>query len=148
MRKIQVSGGVTLRLQPDIQKNQTMLLTFRQEDLSPETLADSLELRRLLRLAPDISEFKLVFGESATNDRELAVLTRSVLQLMHTMAAQVEVPARDLDQKRVAPGWDRTPRIIEVHNSESESPDSFVSVKYRDHWFSIDDRDLKSPQPS
>ena len=150
LRKIQLSGGVALRIQKDVQKNETMLMTFRRENIAPEALADSAELRRLLRLSSDATEFKLVFGEMAINDQEVAVLTRSILQLMHTMAAQVEVPAKDLAEKRVPPGWESvtwpegSPRIIEVHSAESNPPDAFVAVKYRGHWFSIDDRDLKS----
>ena len=35
-------------------------------------------------------------------------------------------------------------RIIEIHSSKEKVDDAFVSIHYRDHWYWIDDRDLKS----
>ncbi len=150
MRKVQLSGGVALRIQVDAEKQQTTILSFRRQDVAPQTLADAAELRRLLRLDPNASEFKLVFGSNATSDKEVAMQTRSIIQLMQTMAAQVDVPDLDLTQTRVAPGWESigdtegTPRMVEIHNSEKSPSNAFVTVNYRDHWFWIDDRDLKS----
>ncbi len=150
MRKIQLSGAVALRVKQEPQKEETSLLTFRSKDISPETLEDILELRRLLGLDPNASEFKLVFGASATNDKEVAVLTRSLMQQMVTMASQVDAPVEDVRQGRAAPGWEaiqsntNAVRLITIHGSERKPTDAFVAINYRDHWFWIDDRDLKS----
>lgn len=150
MRQIQLSDGVAVRVQQDEKKQQTTILAFRRPDISPETKDASLELRRLLRVAPDATEFKLVFGSTAANDKEVAVATRSIIQLMSTMAALVDVPAKDLAEHRAVPGWESLPpgqealRLIEIHNSNSAPPNAFVSVAYRGHWFWIDDGDLKS----
>ena len=73
LRKIQLAGGVAFRVQEDAEKHQTSLLSFRRPDIAPETLADGIELRRLLRLDPDATEFALVFGATAANDKEVAV---------------------------------------------------------------------------
>jgi hypothetical protein len=150
MRKIQEAGGVALRVERDAQKQATSILALRRPDISPEAKEDSLELRRLLRLDPNASEFKLVFGTTAANDKEVAVATRSIIQLMGTMAAEVEVPAQDLAEHRVAPGWESAAdareahRLIEIHSSKTNPPRAFVAVNYRDQWFWIDDCDLKS----
>ncbi len=150
MRKIQLSDGVAVRIQQDAQKQQATILALRRPDISKETKEDSLELRRLLRLDPDASEFKLVFGATAASDKEVAVVTRSIIQLMSTMAAQVEVPAKDLAEHRAAPGWESFPpgqealRLIEIHSSNSAPPNAFVAVAYRGYWFWVDDRDLRS----
>jgi len=150
MRKIQLAGGVAFRVQEDAQKQQTSLLSFRRQDIAPEVLADSIELRRLLRLDPDATEFKLVFGATAVNDKEVAVRTRSLMQLMGIMAAQVEVPAEHLAEHSAMPGWESVPgatadkRLLQIHSSKSNPPHSFVAVPYQDYWFWIDERDLKS----
>ena len=34
--------------------------------------------------------------------------------------------------------------LIHIHSGKSSSPDAFVSVQYRNHWFWIDDKDLAS----
>src|SRR5262245_25569242 len=106
MRKIQLSGAVAMRVKVDAQKQQTSVLTFRSKDLPPETLNDILELRRLLRLDPDAEELKLVFGATASNDKEVAIITRSMLQQLQTMASQVDVPAEHVSQGRAPTGWE------------------------------------------
>lgn len=150
LRKIQLSGAVAFRIKQDAQKEQTAILTIRSKDISPQTLDDIHEFRRLLRLDPDAEEFKLVFAGSPASDKEIAVVTRSMMQQMATMASQVEVPPEDVTQGRATPGWDAVAgntnavRLIQIKCSPSEPADAFVTVEYRHHWFWIDDRDLKS----
>jgi hypothetical protein len=150
MRQIQLAGGVALRVNKDAEKQQTTILALRRPDIAAEVKAESVELRRLLRVDPDATEFKLVFGATAADDKEVAVATRSILQLMGAMAAEVDVPAKDLAEHRVAPGWESMAstagavRLIEIHSSKSNPGQAFVAVNYRDTWFWIDDRDLKS----
>ncbi len=153
MRKIQLSGAVAMRIKQDTQKQQTSILAFRSKDVPPETLEDIRELRRLLRLDPDATEFSLVFGSGVTHDKEVAVLTRSLMHQMATMAAQVDVPLEDVTQGRATPGWEslvqdthatNAVRLIRIGCSKSKPADAFVAVHYRNHWFWIDDRDLKS----
>jgi hypothetical protein len=150
MRQIQLSGAMALRVQVGPQKNQTTLLTVRKTDVPPEIAECGREVRRLLHLDPDAQEFKLVFGSTPANGQEVAVITRSIMQMMATMASQVEVPPEDVAQGRAAPGWDaagdntNAVRLIEIKCCKSEPADAFVAVEYRHHWFWIDDRDLKS----
>ena len=150
MRKIQLSEAVAMRINQDAQKQQTTILTFRSKNVSPETLDDIHELRRLLRLDPDAEELKLVFGGTSISDKEVAVITRSMMQQMATMATQVEVPPEDVKQGRATPGWEAVAgntnavRLIRIQCSNTKPANAFVSVDYRSHWFWIDDRDLKS----
>ncbi len=150
LRKIQASGAVGMRVQEGPQKQQTTLLTFRSKDLPEQTLADMRELRELLHLDPEATEFRVAFGATASNDKELALQTRSMLHIMTTMAGQVDVPERDVKEGRAPPGYQATGpeaeamRLIDIHNSKSKPDDAYASVYYRNHWFWIDDRDLKS----
>src|SRR6267378_2754770 len=150
MRKIQLSGAVAMRIKQDTTSQQTTILTFRSKDISPETLADIHELRQLLRLDADAEEIKLVFGSNPVNDREVAMVTRSMMQQMATMASQVEVPAEDVSQGRATPGWETmtngvsAPRLLKVCSSKDAPKDAFVAIPYRNNWYWIDDRDLKS----
>ena len=151
MRKLQLAGTVGMRVQVDAkQQQQSALLTFRTQEVTEETRADSRELRRLLRLDPDADSFRLVFGATATDDKEVAVLTRSILHLMQTMASHVQVPPEHVTQGRVAPGIDSVtsdpdaPRLTRILGGKEKPDDSFVAVKFRDHWFWIDDRDLRA----
>ena len=149
MRQLQLSDTVGMRVQIDAAKQQSTILTFRTDQISPETAQASRELRKLLRLDPNATTFKLAFGGTATNDKEIAVITRSILHMMQTMTSQVEVPRKDLDEHRVTPGWESLPnadatRLVRINSSSTQPKDAFVSVKYRDNWFWIDDRDLRT----
>jgi len=150
LRKIQLSGAMSMRVQMDPQKNQTTLLTVRGTNVPPEIAECGREVRRLLHLDPDAQEFKLVFASMPANNQEVAVITRSMMQQMGTMASQVEVPPEDVSQGRAAPGWDAVAdstnaiRLIQIKCSKTEPANAFVTVEYRSHWFWIDDRDLKS----
>jgi hypothetical protein len=150
LRQIQLSEAVSVRIKQDAQKQQTAIIALRSKNVSTETLEDIRELLRLLRLDPDAEELKLVFAGSAVSNQEIAVITRSMMQQMATMASQVEVPPEDVSQGRATPGWDaiatntNAVRLIQIKCSKSKPADAFVTVDYRDHWFWIDDRDLKS----
>jgi hypothetical protein len=150
LRKIQLSGAVGMRVLQDPAKGETTLLTFQVEGIAPETLADVRELRQLLRLDPEAGDFKLVFGATPANDREVAVLTRSILHLMQTMASQIDIPAEDLAASRAVPGWESAAaasdalRMVHIRSSDTKPHDAFVEINYRGHWFWIDDRDLRT----
>jgi hypothetical protein len=150
MRKIQLSGAVGMRVKLDPSKQETSVLTFRTKDLTEQQLADSRELRRLLGLDPEASEFTLVFGSNASGPREVAVLTRSILHIMQTMAVEVDVPEEDVKEGRATPGREPAAegspraRLVQIHSSEGKPGDAFVAVPYRNQWFWIDDRDLRT----
>ncbi|MGC3961644.1 MAG: hypothetical protein QM813_28095 [Verrucomicrobiota bacterium] len=149
LRNIQRSGAVSLRVKQDAQKQQTSILTFRAKDIPEGTLAEIHELRQLLKLDPDAPEFTLVFGGTAAHDKELAVLTRSLLQIMMTMAAQAEVPEADVKEGRATPGLRQGDAaqptgLVRIRCSKGKPGDASVAVSYRNQWFWIDDRDLRS----
>ncbi len=143
LRNIQLSGAVALRIQQDVHKQQTTLLTFRSKDISPQTIAQITELRRLLRLDPEAQEFRMVFAATPANDREVAVLTRSLIQIMGMIAAHVEVPEKDIAEGRATPGLGKA-ATLRIGCASHRPADAFAAVSYRGHWFWIDDRDLKT----
>ncbi len=151
MREIQAADAVGMRAQQDAQKQQTTIVTFRSRDVSEEALAQSRELRQLLGLSPDATEFKLVFGAVAANNQELAIQTRSLLHILTLLAAQVEVPADHIARhlatpgvKEVEGGSETAVSLIRILSSKSKPAQPYVTVQYRDNWFWIDDGDLKS----
>ncbi len=150
MQQIQESGAVQLYIKVDPNKEQADILSLRSKDIAPDILADIVELRRLLHLNPDATELKLVAAPLPSNDREIAVQTRSMIQLLATMAAQVEVPSEDLTRHRAFPGFETGHTIpgivplIRIQSSKKKPDGSFVSIYYRNNWFWIDDGDLYS----
>jgi hypothetical protein len=150
-RDLQEADAVGMRVQTDPQKQKSTLVTFRARGVSPEAIAKGQELRELLGLAPDVNEFNLAFGGVAANDREVAMQTRSLLQILGILSAQVEVPPDDVAKGKASPGFleshgeaPSSLRLVHILCSKSRPADAYVTVFYRDHWFWIADTDLKS----
>jgi hypothetical protein len=83
--------------------------------------------------------------------KEIALLTRSLLEVLVDLSADIEVPAAHVEQKRVAPTHvekgaqegEMRP-LIRIQSSSQKPGDAFVSIPYRNSYFWIDDRDLMS----
>ena len=60
--------------------NQTESLMVFSRKPNPAIEAERDEVRKLLGLDPTTNEFSVVYGSVAANDKEIALLTRSVLE--------------------------------------------------------------------
>ena len=118
----------------------------RSADISPEALAKSHEMRQLLGLNQDAMDFRLVFGFLPADGAEIAVVTRSVLHVIMSLSMRADLPAGDVEDGRAVPGIPDSERSrgFRIHCGAEEPGDAFVSVRYRDTWFWIDDRDIES----
>lgn len=152
VRQIQLSGAVRIVVKQEAGEELVSFLSFRTKKVPPEVGSMIAEVQRLLDLDPSASEYKVSYGAVPSDNREIAVVTRSILGLMQTMAAEVGVPPDDLAKSRAFAGFEHgrdipdVKRLIRIHSGNSMSPDAFVSVKYRNSWFWIDDGDLESKQ--
>ena len=149
MREIQIAGGMGIRItrRPDAQS--TVLLFRSGRSLE---VADQIEfVRNTLGLARNSRSYTLAFGDVASSDKEIAILTRSMLEIVSNIASTIEVPQQHVTERRTYPTIvERIDEdtllepLIRVYSSTTEPDDAFVSVTYRDHWFWVDDRDLSS----
>ena len=148
LRHIQAREGVVMRSKT-VDGRKSLAVIFRPPK---EAFATELQkTKQLLNLDPDTSEFRVVFGSYATNRREIAVLSRSMLQVFSAYASLIEVPESHVTQNRVAAAVRENlamaagfPPLIRVHSGQTKPDDAFVAVPYRDHFFWIDDRDMDS----
>ena len=85
----------------------------------------------------------MVFATTPSNSRELAVVTRSMTQIMGMIAAHVQVPKEDIAEGRATPGLGAA-ATLRIGCSPHRPSDAFATVSYRGKWFWIDDRDLKT----
>ncbi len=100
MRDVQGAGGVGLRMEEGTADDEAAVLFFRRDDLPPDILEKSREIRRLLRMAPDQQKFVLTYSPVRGADNELAVNSRSMMQIMHAFASNVDMPDADMEDNR------------------------------------------------
>lgn len=128
-------------------------LTFFHENTNPDMEKDILEIKKILGLNTRPNEFRVVYGSAATNDQEIAILTRSFLEILRYLASTIGVPDQHVSEKRVKPTMKEKSAeeeigkpLIRIQSSREKPIGAFVTVSYRDYWFRIDDGDLDSKQ--
>src|SRR5450432_2650288 len=142
LREVQAAGAVGMRVQENKDRSATTVVFFRRDNLPPEIVAKSVEIRRLLKMPEDQKQFSLVYSPSAGGDGELAVGSRSMLQVMQAMASYTDVPEADLKEGRATPSLQSTnnagktdPVRIKCSSGLMKPADAFAAVHYRDQWF-------------
>ena len=149
MRMLQKANGIGMRIRK-INDKETVVAII-QDKTQPKIKELNLEIRRLLNLDPEANEFEVVYDSMSKSGKEIAILTRSMLEILIDISSFIEVPASHVAAKRVSPSFkDETVEqqtvqpLIQIHSSPEKPNDAFVSVRYRDHWFFIHDTDLSS----
>jgi hypothetical protein len=152
IQRVQASGAVGLRTEVSKEtKQEATVLSLGRKDIAPETLADQALVRKLLGLRPGLREFKVVYGALTESDDVIAIQTRSGFQIMVELAAEIDVPADHVTERRTYPsqpapaaGPDVLPPLVRILSGTSAPSDAFAAVKYRDYWYWIDDRDYRT----
>jgi len=150
-REIQRSGAVGMRVLRETDAKETTVLFFFRKNLAPEVDAELEELGGLLGLKPGSEEITVTYDLIQGSDREIAMLTNSMLDIMVDLATQIDVPfehvAAGFTVPSLAPPRDdevAISQLIDIRSSPDQPEDAFVAVEYEDHWFWIDKGDFKS----
>ena len=149
LRDVQASGAVGMRVEEDKAKGSTAILFFRRDDVPPEIAEKSAEVRRLLKLPQGQQNFTLIYSPARGAENELAVNSRSMLQIMQAFATYVDVPEAHLRDHRASPGLElaegeTAQARVRIRSGEVAPADAFAAVHYRDHWFWVDDGDWQT----
>ena len=72
-----------------------------------------------------------------------------MLQILSAFASYVEVPAAHLEDRSAVPplavaAGDRSHEVVRIHSGTEEPANAYAAVRYRDHWFWIDDGDWQT----
>jgi hypothetical protein len=149
MRDLQASDTVYYRIEATGERYEVKIV-FRTPS-SQVAREKSVRLKQLLGVDEKTNEIPVVFGAEAGGNSKVAVITRSMTQIMIAYAADIDVPQSDVDEGRViathAESTDttaETSRLIRVHNSAAVPKDAHVAVFYRGQWYWVADTDLHS----
>lgn len=149
MRELQNSGAVGLRVHQDEAKGITGIFVMRKDAVTPDVMAKSVELRSILGLSTEAQEFTLTFSPMRASENELAVNSRSMLQIMQAFASYVDIPEPHLEENRATPtfegnGAGNTQQAVRIHSGKEKPGDAFAAIPYRDYWFWVEDNDLRT----
>ncbi len=114
---------------------------IRDKDIPPYLAEQLNQLRQLLRLDPDVQEFKIAYGMLPKAKDEIAFRTRSVLKILTFLALNVQVPESHLADGRAPDlgdtGSPAQPQLTVLSGCEKPC-DAFAAIHYQGHWFWID----------
>ena len=148
--RVQRSGAVGIRVRPDEKSNGAAVMVFTGEtDKSLEM--DRMLIRETLGLETKATEFSLVFGLVPRSNREIAILSRSMLDILAELSAEIEVPEVHVLEKRTFPSrtedvfdGKKVQPLMRIESGRGKPSDAFVMVQKRGYWYWIDDRDFVS----
>ncbi|HSN70753.1 MAG TPA: hypothetical protein VLT59_04560 [Steroidobacteraceae bacterium] len=145
LRDLQSDGAFSMRVEEDKATGSTAVLLFRREDLSEEIRSKGAELRQLLGLPAGVHRFELVYSPVRGEPEEMAVNSRSMLQILTAFATFVDVPQEHIDRQMARASLETEDRLVGRIRSGRERPDSaYAAVEYRDHWFWVADDDFSA----
>ena len=152
LREIQKTGTVGFRIIKGENKKETSMMFYYRKNLTPEIKEKLQETNKLLGLRQGIRDIRVNYGSVPQDDREMAMLTRSMMQIMVVLASQIDVPPEHVAEgqtvaslgKADSAGDKIVGHLIDVNCSKEKPETAFVSVKYAGHWFWIDRGDFLS----
>ena len=149
MREVQAAGAVGMRVEEDKTRNQTAVLFFRRDDVPADIVEKAAEVRRLLKLSAESQKFALTYSPVRVTENELAVNSRSMLQIMAAFASYLDVPEAHLKDHSAVPAFEHAAPetrqgAVRIHSGKDKPSAAFAAVPYRGHWFWIDDGDWQT----
>ncbi|MCX6927928.1 MAG: hypothetical protein NT154_32670 [Verrucomicrobia bacterium] len=150
LREVQAAGAFAMRVEDDKVKGSTGVVFFRRDDVSPDIAAKEVEIRRLLKLPEGQQKFVLTYSPMRGVDNELAVNSRSMLQIMQAFTSHLDVPEAHLKDHSAWPSLETDSttengrQSVRIHSGKHKPDNVFAAVRYRDYWFWIDNGDLHS----
>jgi hypothetical protein len=150
LRRLQLSGAVSIRLVKRGSEQVGVLILSSKR--AGEVSQDLQYVRKTLGIIPDRNgELTLAFGLLPRSASEIALLTRSMVEILLEVGAGIEVPSEHIAQGRTAMATRlasaenvRDRPLIRIHSSTSPPASTYAAVRYRDTWYWIDDGDLAS----
>jgi hypothetical protein len=147
LRESQAAGDTGFRMKKTREGEEVVLFV---RPLAADASAPRHRIRELLDLDPALREYRIVYGSVPDREGEIAILTRSILQVIIDVSSYIAVPQADMADGRTYRPQRTTeqekmfPALLTVHHGDSPPDVSHVAVRYRDQWFWIDDRDHPS----
>ncbi|TDQ77677.1 hypothetical protein A8950_3832 [Dongia mobilis] len=147
---VQNASGLEVRILRSPDGKEATAIIFQPSRKGAELEEKREEIARILGIQPTPQEIKVLYGGYSGRDDEIAMTTRSMLQIMMELGIQAEVPSQDVAEGRALPSGDLQGAVdaaapmLHIMSGPQPPVDAYVAVPYRGHWFWIPDTDLRS----
>ena len=147
--ELQLANALQIRIERSKDSTETAVVGFPPTHVGPDIVAKTAEMRRLLRLGPPNRPYQVRYGGWSGKPDEIAIVTRSMLQVMLELGILAQVPEADITGGRATPGAGSPPTsaagsLLNIRSGASPPPDSYVAIPYKGRWFWIGEDDIRS----
>lgn len=147
--QIHRSGGSGMQIVRGDEGRGSSELVFHTDVLPEQERATIAELEKELRLDPGIGSYTVKYGFAHDDGTDIAVLTRSMLQIIVMLSYQVDVPSEHISSgQAISSSYERSGgggrRLVDIQSSIEKPEDAFVAVPYNGYWFWISKSDFAS----
>jgi hypothetical protein len=147
LSKLQEGGALRVRVRRE--KDHSRVFLGLDTRRAPGLRGLAAQVYRLLGVDPTLHEVEVIYGvpKAELRAREIPVLTRSLLNVLYAIAAEIELPDEDVLARRAPPtlrepGHAR-PSII-VRSASAQPASSYATVRVGDTWYWVEDTDYPS----
>ncbi|MFO1082134.1 MAG: hypothetical protein U1E23_16075 [Reyranellaceae bacterium] len=144
--ELQLANALQIRIDRN-KDGETVVIGFPPSGAPPDVQAKVAEVRDILHLARPANGYTVRYGGFSGRSDEIALATRSMLQVMTELGSQAQVPEADVAAGKAsatAPTASGEPPLLTILSGPTPPADTFVAVPYKNHWFWIADNDLRS----
>ncbi len=154
LRELQIAGLLDVMLAQDLETGDVLVSIESPESDSAQT--DALrQLREVLGLDAALDTFRLTTRSAQREPNEIVLTGRSLLGALFFLSHNVEPPAdhksrglvtvAEAQENEEGFNWSTVSgSLLKIASAESPPTGAFVRIRYRGHWFYIDDADLNS----
>jgi len=149
--ELQLANVLQIQIERPKDNVETVVVGFPLDGVPPDLAAKLVEVRSLLNLVRPAQGYSVRYGGYTGRRDEIAISTRSMLQVMLELGVLAQVPEADVAIGKAVPGatnasaanTSRTPQL-NILSGTSLPPEIFVAVSYKGRWFWISDNDVRS----
>jgi hypothetical protein len=145
--ELQLENAFQIRIERGKDNSESSMVSFPPAAPSPEIAARIAELRALLNLSGRARSYPVYYGGLARGD-EIAMTTRSMLQIMLEVGVLAQIPDGDIASGRAAPGASTVEptsgALLNILSGSAAPAEAHVAVPYKGRWFWIADNDFRS----
>ena len=146
LTRMQQGGDIGISVEPG-KAGGAVVAVIRRADPGTPLEASGRRVRELLGLDSGISTFEISYGLLPRNRNEVAVLSRSMMDILLQLGFGIELPATS--NGRVLPahgeGGDAAAvPMVHIHSGAQEPMEAYAAVQYKGNWYWIADTDISS----
>ena len=148
--EVQRANALQIRIERGKDNSETVVVGFPPQG-PPGLTALVVELRGLLHLTRPAQGYTVRYGGYSGRGDEIAITTRSMLQVMVELGVTAQVPEADVTGGRATPGATSSRAseagagpLIAILSGSTPPSDAYVAVPYKGRWFWIADTDVRS----